>query len=61
MSLLTELPELGYRLPTYKKMDIRVLLYGHYRIIYQVEKNRDINILGVFHVALDLKKHLKVN
>lgn len=61
VSLLTELPELGYRLPTYKKMDIRVLLYGHYRILYQIEKNGDINVLGVFHGALDLKKHLKIN
>lgn len=61
VTLLTELPELGYRLPTYKKMDIRVLLYGHYRILYQIEKNGDINVLGVFHGALDLKRHLKID
>lgn len=61
VTLLTELPELGYRLLTYKKMDIRVLLYGHYRILYQIEKNGNIHVLGVFHGALDLKKHLKIH
>lgn len=55
--LLKELPEMGYRLSSYRKKNIRVLLYGHYRIIYEIEKNRDINILGVLHGALDLKKH----
>ena len=58
-ALLREFPELGYRLPPFRKKNIRVLLYGHYRILYEIETDGDINILGVLHSALDLKKHLK--
>lgn len=55
--LLQEFPEMGYRLSTYRKKNIRVLLYGHYRILYEIEQDGDINILSVLHGALDLKKH----
>lgn len=55
--LLREFPEMGYRLPPYRRKNIRVLLYGHYRILYEIEQNGDINILSVLHGALDLKKH----
>lgn len=55
--LLHEFPEMGQRLPAYRKKNIRVLLYGHYRILYEIESNGDINILSVLHGALDLKKH----
>ena len=54
---LREFPEMGYRLPSYRKKNIRTLLYGHYRILYEIEQNGDINILSVLHGALDLKKH----
>jgi plasmid stabilization system protein ParE len=34
-----------------------VLLYGHYRIAYLVKASGDIDILGVFHGALDIEKY----
>jgi plasmid stabilization system protein ParE len=53
---LTEFPELGAR---YWASDrhVRVLLYGHYRITYLVRDDGDIEILGVFHGALDITRY----
>ncbi|MEX1016890.1 MAG: type II toxin-antitoxin system RelE/ParE family toxin [Phycisphaeraceae bacterium] len=38
--------------------DIRVLVHGHYRIIYLVEPEA-VRILGVFHGRMDVPRHLK--
>lgn len=61
IDLLCDLPEIGYRLNTSSQKHIRVLLYGHYRIVYQINRDKDIDILGIFHGALDLKKHLDLD
>jgi toxin ParE1/3/4 len=37
---------------------IRILLYGHYRIAYLLKPDDNIDILGVFHGALDLERYL---
>ncbi len=39
--------------------NIRMILYGHYRIVYIVKSENRIDILGVYHGSLYLKKHLK--
>ena len=54
---LKDFPELGYRLQGYKQ-NIRVLLFGHYRIAYKIKHNNDITILGVFHGAMKIKNYL---
>jgi toxin ParE1/3/4 len=54
--ILLTFPEIGYRYR--QRPDIRVLLYGHYRIAYLVSATRDIEVLGVFHGALDLGRYL---
>ena len=38
--------------------DIRILLYGHYRIAYLIKLDENIDILGVFHGALDIERYL---
>ena len=54
--ILSRFPEIGYR---YREdRHVRVLLYGHYRIAYLVKPHREIDILGVFHGALDIEKYL---
>ena len=55
-SLLT-FPEIGYRYR--ERPDIRVLLYGHCRIAYLTTAERGIEILGVFHSALEMARYLK--
>ena len=36
---------------------VRVLLYGHYRIANLVREDGDVDILGVFHGALDISRY----
>ncbi len=56
--LLRQFPEMGYRYDRILNKHIRVLLYGHYRIAYLVKTDEDIDILGVFHGALDIDRYL---
>ena len=54
--ILLTLPESGYRYR--ERPEIRVLLYGHYRIAYVISATRDVQVLGVFHGALDMGRYL---
>ena len=56
--ILSRFPEVGYRYEQPLQREIRILLYGHYRIAYLIKPNKDIEILGVFHGALDIEKYL---
>ena len=38
--------------------EIRILLYGHYRIAYLVKPDL-VEILGVFHGALDIQRYIQ--
>ena len=53
---LAEFPEMGQRYQGSKR-NVRILLYGHYRIAYLVKPNGVVDILGVFHGALDLGRY----
>ena len=54
--ILKEHPEIGYRY-VLSERNVRILLYGHYRIAYLVKETKDVGILGVFHGALDISKY----
>jgi plasmid stabilization system protein ParE len=58
VQLLKDFPELGYKYKSEKEGDIRILLYGHYRIAYLIKGKESIDILGVFHAALDIDRYL---
>ncbi len=58
--LLLDYPELGHIYEPAREENVRILVYGHYRIVYQPADSGEIYILGVFHGALDLKRHLKL-
>ncbi|MCJ7546025.1 MAG: type II toxin-antitoxin system RelE/ParE family toxin [Deltaproteobacteria bacterium] len=58
VQLLKNFPELGYKYKAEKEGDIRILLYGHYRIAYLIKGKKNIDILGVFHGALDIDRYL---
>ncbi len=53
---LRRFPELGSRYAASSR-HVRVLLYGHYRIAYLVKDDGNIDILGVFHGALDITRY----
>jgi plasmid stabilization system protein ParE len=58
---LKKYPEIGQKLSQWINKDIRMILYGHYRIVYLIKNNERIDIVGIYHGALDLKKHLKID
>ncbi len=54
--VLATFPEIGHRYQGSLR-NVRILLYGHYRIAYLVRDDGDIDILGVFHGALDITRY----
>lgn len=57
--VLCDVPDLGHLYKTRAGRVVRILPYGHYRIAYLVKDGGDIDVLGVFHGALDLDRYLK--
>lgn len=55
---LDTFPNRGYPHTTSSGISLRILLYEHYRIAYSVTEDGDVNILGVFHGAIDMDRHL---
>ncbi len=55
---LKDFPEIGYRYRHSSGEDIRILLYGHYRIAYLIKADRVVEFLGIYHGSLDIDKYL---
>ncbi|OHD68411.1 MAG: plasmid stabilization protein [Spirochaetes bacterium RBG_16_49_21] len=55
--ILRNFPQIGYLYRSEPEGDIRILLYGHYRITYLIKNQDTVEILGVFHGALDIDKY----
>ncbi|HVS14376.1 MAG TPA: type II toxin-antitoxin system RelE/ParE family toxin [Thermoanaerobaculia bacterium] len=55
---LKHFSKIGYEYTTRKGHAVRVLLFGHYRIVHQVLSDDAVEILGVFHGAMDLERIL---
>ena len=55
--VLGTFPRMGY-LYEPSQREVRVLLYGHFRIAYLVKDDGAVDILGVFHGALDISRYL---
>jgi len=47
--MLRSFPEIGHRYRAEAEGEIRILVYGHYRIAYLRKSPSSIDILGVFH------------
>ena len=58
VQILRKFPQIGHRYRVEEDGEIRILLYGHYRIAYQIRSPSVIHILGVFHGALDVDRYL---
>jgi toxin ParE1/3/4 len=56
--LLEHNPRLGSRLDQWSEYEIRMMVYGNYRIVYRNVSEAQIDVLGVFHGAMDLAKYL---
>lgn len=58
VQVLSEFPQIVHRYEGILYREVRILLYGHYRIAYLIKSEEDIDILGVFHSALDIRRYL---
>ena len=56
--ILSSFPKIGYLYKDDANNEIRVLLYGHYRIAYLIKDTETIDILGVFHRALEIERYI---
>ena len=56
--VLKRFPELGYRHSAHPEKHIRILMFGHYRIAYLIKQDGSIDILGVFHGAMEIERYL---
>jgi len=54
--VLKSYPEIGHRYLASSR-NVRILLYGHYRIAYLVKDGGNIDILGIFHGSLDISRY----
>ncbi len=54
--VLATFPEIGHRYLASPR-NVRILLYGHFRIAYLIKADGNIDILGVFHGSLDITKY----
>ena len=58
VKILRRFSEIGHKLRSVPEGDIRTLLYGHYRIAYLFRRPSTVEILGVFHGALEMDRYL---
>ena len=54
--VLARFPEIGHRYLSSSRT-VRILLYGHYRIAYLIKDDENIDIIGIFHGALDITRY----
>jgi len=54
--ILSTFPEVGHRYLASNR-NVRILLYGHYRIAYLIKPDGNVDILGVFHGSLDISRY----
>ncbi len=56
--MLGRFPRMGQAYRAEPEGEIRIFSYGHYRIAYLIRNEDLIEILGVFHTALDIDRYL---
>jgi plasmid stabilization system protein ParE len=59
--ILKAFPEIGGIYYDLDRTDVRVIYYTHYRIAYLIVDPQRIDILGVFHGAMELKNYIKID
>ncbi|MGB0769046.1 MAG: type II toxin-antitoxin system RelE/ParE family toxin [Phycisphaeraceae bacterium] len=55
---LRHFPQLGPALQGYEGRHLRALNYGHYRIIYRLADPVLVELVGIYHAAMDLNLRL---
>ncbi len=58
LQLLRDHPRIGQRYLSISDREVREILYGHYRIAYLIKNEEQVEIIGVFHGAMDIDRYL---
>lgn len=58
VQILKDFPEIGHKYEHESNRNIRILLYGHYRLAYEITNTQQLFILGVFHGSLKIENYL---
>ena len=56
--ILSEFPKIGHIYREEPEGEIRILLYGHYRITYLLKPDEIVEILGIFHGKMEIERYL---
>ncbi len=59
IQMLKKHPRIGQRSETIADGEVREILYGHYRIAYQIKKEDRIEIIAIFHSAMDIDRYFE--
>ena len=57
--ILERFPLVGHAYQSPSGRELRILLWGHYRIAYLVRPDGEVHIVGVFHGAMRLEDYLR--
>ena len=60
IQLLRDHPRIGQRYAPIADREVREIIYGHYRIAYFIKTEDRLEILGIFHGAMDIDRYLNV-
>ena len=59
IQLLRTHPRLGGRHESISDREVGIVLFGHHRIAYLVKSEDQIDILGIFHAAMEIERYLR--
>ena len=57
--ILASFPNAGQAHRTESGREARILVWGHYRIVYIQPKEDEVHVVGVFHGAMELDRYLE--
>jgi len=57
--VLQQFPQLGQAYRSASGRELRILLWGHYRIVYRLMPNDEVHVIGVFHGAMKLENYVR--
>ena len=58
VQLLRNHLRIGFRYENIPDREVRIILYGHYQIAYLIISDQRVEILGIFHAAMEIERYL---
>jgi plasmid stabilization system protein ParE len=59
VQVVEQFPQSGQSYLTKSGREARILMWGHYRIVYIQPNESEVHVVGVFHGAMELDRYLK--